>query len=300
MKKLCVVLEDREVQENPFQPDMWRIVRKYPLTSDVNFFQARPVDVDEALKFDYRPGQFIMLSIIGEGEAPFCISSTPSRPGLLEFCIRRVGTLTETLFTLKENETLGIRGPYGNGFPMEKMEGKDVMIIAGGLGVAPLRSILLYMLDNRDKFGNVTYLHGARTPGEMLFREEFMQLKEREDLKCLLTVDKDDTGKWKERIGVVTTLFKDLGPVDAKNTYAIVCGPPVMYKFVMEHVVKLGIPKHQILMTLERRMKCGVGKCGHCAIEYLYTCIDGPVFSWWDVLHMKELIGRGASDKAIA
>ncbi len=300
MKKLCVVLEDREVQENPFQPDMWRIVRKYPLTSDVNFFQARPVDVDEALKFSYRPGQFVMLSIVGEGEAPFSISSSPSRPGLLEFCIRRVGTLTETLFTLKENETLGIRGPYGNGFPMEKMEEKDVMIVAGGLGVAPLRSILLYMLDNRDKFGNVTYLHGARTPGEMLFREEFMQLKEREDLKCLLTVDKDDTGKWKEKIGVVTTLFKDLGPVDAKNTYAVVCGPPVMYKFVMEHVVKLGIPKHQILMTLERRMKCGVGKCGHCAIEYLYTCIDGPVFSWWDVLHMKELIGRGASDKAIA
>jgi NAD(P)H-flavin reductase len=300
VKKMCVVLDDREVQDNPFQPDMWRIVRKYPLTGDVNFFQARPVDVDEALKFNFVPGQFIMMSVLGEGEAPFCVSSSPSRPGLLEFCIRKMGTMTESLFAMKENQNIGIRGPYGNGFPMEKMEGKDIMIVGGGMGVAPLRSLLLYILDNRDKFGNVTYLHGARTPGDMLFREEFLQLKERDDLRCLLTVDKDDTGKWKDKIGVVTTLFKDLGPIDAKNTVAAVCGPPIMYKFVMDHVVKLGIPKHQILMTLERRMKCGVGKCGHCAIEYLYTCIDGPVFSWWDVIHMKELIGRGANDKTVA
>jgi sulfhydrogenase subunit gamma (sulfur reductase) len=300
MKKLCVVVDDKEVQENPFQPDMWRIVRKYPLTGDVNFFQARPVDVDEALKMDFLPGQFVMMSILGEGEAPFCISSSPSRPGILEFCIRKMGTLTESLFELKENHTFGIRGPYGNGFPMDKMDGKDILIVAGGMGVAPLRSLLLYVLDNRDKFGKLTYLHGARTPSEMLFRDEFMQLKEREDLKCLLSVDKDDTGKWTEKVGVVTTLFNELGPIDAKNTYAAACGPPVMYKFVMEKLVNLGIPKHQILMTLERRMRCGVGKCGHCAIEYLYTCIDGPVFSYWDVLHMKELIGRGVSDKVIA
>jgi len=300
VKKMCVVLDEREVQDNPFQPDMWRIVRKYPLTSDVNFFQARPVDVDDALKFDYVPGQFVMLSIIGEGEAPFCVSSSPSRPGLLEFCIRNVGAVTESLFGLKENQTFGIRGPYGNGFPMDKLEGKDILIVAGGMGVAPLRSLLLYVLDNRDKFGKVSYLHGARAPGDMLFREEFMQLKDREDLRCLLSVDKDDTGKWTEKVGVVTTLFKDLGPIDPKNTVAAVCGPPIMYKFVMQNLVGLGIPKHQILMTLERRMKCGVGKCGHCAVEYLYTCIDGPVFSWWDVLHMKELIGRGASDKTFA
>jgi len=300
MKKLCVVVDEKEVPDNPFQPDMWRIVRRYPLTGDVNFFQVRPVDVDEGLMMDFLPGQFIMMSILGEGEAPFCISSSPSRPGILEFCIRKMGTLTESLFDLKENQTFGIRGPYGNGFPMDKMEGKDILIVAGGMGVAPLRSLLLYVLDNRDKFGRLTYLHGAKTPSEMLFRDEFMQLKEREDLKCLLSVDKDDTGKWTEKVGVVTTLFNELGPIDAKNTYAAVCGPPVMYRFVMEKLVNLGIPKHQILMTLERRMRCGVGKCGHCAIEYLYTCIDGPVFSYWDVLHMKELIGRGVSDKVIA
>jgi NAD(P)H-flavin reductase len=298
VKKMCVQLDEREVQDNPFRPTQFRIVRKYPLTSDVNFFQARPVDIDES--FDFVPGQFIMMSIPGEGEAPFCISSPSSRPGLLEFCIRKMGSLTETLFSLKENQTIGIRGPYGNGFPMDKLEGKDILIVAGGMGVAPLRSLLLDILDNRDKYGKLTYLHGAKTPSEMLFREEFMQLKERDDLRCLLSVDKDDTDKWTEKVGLVTTLFNDLGPIDAKNTVAAVCGPPVMYKFVMQNLVKLGIPKHQILMTLERRMKCGVGKCGHCAVEYLYTCIDGPVFSWWDVLHMKELIGRGASDKTIA
>lgn len=297
---MCVQLDEREVQDNPFRPDMWRIVRKYPLTSDVNFYQARPVDTDEALKMDYTPGQFVMTSIPGEGEAPFCISSTPSRPGMLEFCIRNMGSLTSTLFSFKENQTIGIRGPYGNGFPMDKMEGKDILIVAGGMGAAPLRSLLLNVLDDRDKFGKLTYLHGAKHVGEMLFKEEFIQLKEREDVNMLMSVDKDDSGKWPYKVGLVTTLFKDMGPIDAKNTYAAVCGPPVMYKFVMAELVKLGIPKHQILMTLERRMKCGVGKCGHCAIEYLYTCIDGPVFSWWDVLRMKELIGRGASDKVIA
>jgi len=300
VKKMCVVLDEREVDDNPFTPKMYRIVRRYPLTSDVNFFQARAVDSEDDQITEYMPGQFIMLSVIGEGEAPFCISSTPSRPGLLEFCIRKTGTLTESLFNLKENQTIGIRGPYGNWFPIDKMEGKDILIVAGGLGVAPLRSLLLYVLDNRDKFGKLTYLYGARNPELMLFREEFMQLKERDDLHCLLAVEKDESGTWKDKFGMVTDLFKDLGPIDAKNTVAVVCGPPIMYKFVMQQVVKLGVPKHQILMTLERRMKCGIGKCGHCAIEYLYTCIDGPVFSWWDVLQMKELIGRGASDKTIA
>jgi NAD(P)H-flavin reductase len=156
--------------------------------------------------------------------------------------------------------------------------------------VAPLRSVLLYCLDNRDLFNNVILLHGAKNPAEMIFREEFFHLKRREDLECHLTVDADNTGEWKENVGVVTTLFPKLAKIDPSNTYALVCGPPIMYKFVLKELIKLEIPKNQILMTLERRMKCGVGKCGHCAIDYIYTCIDGPVFSYWDVLHMKELI----------
>ncbi|MEO0083329.1 MAG: FAD/NAD(P)-binding protein [candidate division WOR-3 bacterium] len=275
---------------NIFLPEPMRIVRRYNLIEDVRFFQVRPLETERALQFNYLPGQFVMISLAGVGEAPFSISSTPSRPGLLEFGIRKVGIVTEELFKLKENEIIGVRGPYGNGFPIDKFENKDLIIVVGGLGAVPLRSLLLYTLDNRDRFGKIYFLYGARRPQEMLFRREFMELKQRDDLHCLLTVDKDDTGRWTEYTGVVTTLFKYLKDIDPQNTYATVCGPPVMYKFVIDEIIKLGIPKHQILMTLERRMHCGVGKCGHCVIGSIYTCIDGPVFSYWDVLHMKDLI----------
>lgn len=284
-------LEKKELNhDNPFFPEPARIVRMYPLTEDVKFFQVRIADMEKALSFKYRAGQFAMVSVLGAGEAPFSISSTPSRPGLLEFCIRKVGTVTEALSKQKENDLIGIRGPYGNGFPVEKMRGKDVLIVMGGLGAAPLRSVLLYCLDNRDLFRRLILLHGAKKPEEMIFRDEFFSLKQREDLECYLTVDEDDTGKWTEKIGVVTTLFPLCKDIDPENTYSLVCGPPVMYKFVLKELVKLNIPKDQILMTLERRMKCGVGKCGHCAIDYIYTCLDGPVFTYWDVIHMRELI----------
>jgi len=201
-----------------------------------------------------------------------------------------MGQVTNSLFRMKENDEIGVRGPYGNGFPIETLKGHDLIIVMGGMGVAPLRSLLLYALDNRDDFGEIYLLHGAKTPGEMLFRREFLDMIEREDMHCLLSVDKDDTGKWPANIGLVTTLFKNLKKIDPKNTYAAICGPPVMYKFVLQELLKLKIPKHQILMTLERRMKCGIGKCGHCVVKHVYTCIDGPVFSYWDVLNMKELI----------
>ncbi len=277
-------------ETNPFTPEPARLVRAYPLTDDVKFFQVRFVDMDRALAFRYKPGQFAMLSILGAGEAPFSISSTPSRPGLLEFCIRKAGTVTSALFQMEENTLIGLRGPYGNGFPVEEMRGKDILIVVGGLGAAPLRSVLLYCLDNRDQFDRVCVLYGAKRPAEMIFRDEYFALKKRSDLECLLTVDTDDTGKWAEKVGVVTTLFPHLKKGDPQNTYALVCGPPVMYKYVIRELIKLNIPKNQILMTLERRMKCGVGKCGHCAIDYIYTCLDGPVFTYWDVIHMRELI----------
>lgn len=277
-------------QNNPFLPVPARIVRTYPLTEDVNFFQVRIADMDQALAFRYQIGQFAMLSVLGAGEAPFSISSTPSRPGLLEFCIRRTGTVTDALFQLKENDLIGLRGPYGTGFPVEKMQGKDILIVMGGLGAAPLRSVLLYCLDNRDHFGRVILLHGAKRPAEMLLRDEFLSLKKREDLECHLTVDSDDTGNWPEEVGLVTKLFPQLENIDPEKTVGMVCGPPVMYKFVLQEMLKLNIPKDQILMTLERRMKCGVGKCGHCAIDYIYTCLEGPVFTYWDVIHMRELI----------
>ncbi len=273
---------------NTLKPEPMRVVRRYLLTEDVKFFQVRPVDIERAMTLSYKPGQFMMISLAGVGEAPFSISSTPSRPGLLEFCIRKVGKLTEKLFELKENSIIGVRGPYGNGFPVEKIEGHDVLIVVGGLGAAPLRSLLLYCLDNRDRFGKVYFLYGAKRPSEMLFLQEYMELMQRDDLECLLTVDNDDTGNWCCHVGVVTELFKYVEGINPENTYAAVCGPPVMYKYVIDEFLKLGIPKHQILMTLERRMHCGIGKCGHCAIGPIYTCLDGPVFTYWDVLHMRE------------
>jgi len=283
-------IKPQNIDKNPFIPEPARIVHLNDLTEDVRFFQVRIVDMDKALSFRNKPGQFVMISVRGAGEAPFSISSTPSRPGLLEFCIRRTGCVTNALFELRENDQIGIRGPYGNGFPVSDFSGKDVLIVMGGLGAAPLRSVLLYCLDNRDKFGRLILLHGAKRPAEMIFRDEFLSLKRRNDLECFLSVDEDFTGHWTENIGVVTTLFPKLAKIDPPNTYALVCGPPVMYKFVMKELVDLHIPKGQILLTLERRMKCGVGKCGHCAIDYIYTCLDGPVFSYWDVLHMRELI----------
>jgi len=276
--------------ENPFLPEPARIVRMEHLTEDVKFFQVRIADMEKALSFSYRPGQFAMISILGAGEAPFSISSSPSRPGLLEFCIRKAGTVTNALFHMKENDLIGVRGPYGNGFPVERMINKNVIIVMGGLGAAPLRAVLLYCLDNRDQFQKVILLHGAKRPAEMIFREEFFHLKERQDLECHLTVDADDTGQWTEKTGVVTKLFPLLKEIDPPNTFSLVCGPPIMYKFVLKELINLQIPKDQILMTLERRMKCGVGKCGHCAIDYIYTCLDGPVFTYWDVIHMRELI----------
>ena len=282
--------ESLHLKTNPFLPEPARIVRLQNLTEDVRFFQVRIANTEKALSFRNLPGQFVMISVLGAGEAPFSISSTPSRPGLLEFCIRKTGVVTNALFALKENDLIGLRGPYGNGFPVDDMEGKDVLIVMGGLGAAPLRSVLLYCLDNRDLFGRVILLHGAKRPGDMIFREEFLSLKERDDLECFLSVDADDSGRWTENIGVVTTLFPKIKKLEPSNTYALVCGPPIMYRFVLKELIKLDIPKDQILMTLERRMKCGVGKCGHCAIDYIYTCLDGPVFTYWDVLHMRELI----------
>ncbi|KPJ59684.1 MAG: hypothetical protein AMJ46_10045 [Latescibacteria bacterium DG_63] len=280
----------RYTEHNPFHPELMRIVRRHTLTEDVKLFQVRPLQRKRALSLDYLPGQFMMVSVMGTGEAPFSISSSPSRPGLLEFCIRSAGSVTNALFRLKENSLIGVRGPYGNGFPVEKMLGHDLIIIVGGLGAAPLRSLLLYALDNRDLFGKLYFLYGARKPSDMLFTDEFLSLRERDDLVPLLAVEEDDTGKWPCHSGMVTHLFKHVKGINPERTYAVVCGPPVMYKFVIEELLKFNIAKHQILMTLERRMKCGTGKCGHCAIDYTYTCLDGPVFSYWDVLHMRELI----------
>jgi len=275
--------------DNIYQPSLARIVRILPQIKDHRLFQLRFEAPEMRQSFTYRPGQFVELSLIGTGEAPISISSSPTRPEVIDLCVRKIGRVTEALFRLPLNSLVGLRGPYGNGFPLEEMEKNNLLVIAGGLGMAPLRSLLWYALDNRSKFKEIILMLGAKISEEMLFKYELLSLLDRTDMKCLLTVDKDEEGIWPAHVGVVTKLF-DAVEVDPEITYAAVCGPPIMYKFVLGKLLERNFPKDKILMSLERRMKCGVGKCGHCSIGYKYTCIDGPIFTYWDVINLPEMI----------
>ena len=274
---------------NPYLPHPARIIRTLPQMPDHQLFQIR-FEEEEILKnFTYRPGQFIMLSVTGTGEAPFSISSSPSRPGIIELCVRQIGRVTNALFKLHPNALVGIRGPYGNGFPIEQMEGNNLLLVAGGLGMAPLRSLLLYALDNRSKFKDIIMMYGAKNPDDMLFKYELLNLIDRADIKCMLSVDNDESGIWKAYVGVVTKLFGHI-EIDPVQTYAAICGPGVMFKFVLDKLLEIDFSKDRILMSLERNMQCGVGKCGHCMIGYKYTCIDGPIFTYWDAINLPEMI----------
>lgn len=284
-----VAVSEPVLRDNPYQPQMARIVRIYRMVEDNYLFTLRFLDDRLVQNFRHRPGQFVMLSVPGTGEAPISISSSPSRGGVLELCVRRVGRVTNALYRMKTNEVVGIRGPYGNGFPVQDIIGNDVLFVAGGLGMAPLRSLVWYVLDNREKVNNITLMYGAKTPADMLFREELLSLIDRTDLTCLLTVDADPGGTWKNYIGLLPKLF-DQAKIDPPRTYAAVCGPPVVYKFVLARLLALGFAKDRILMSLERRMKCGVGKCGHCNIGYKYTCLHGPIFTYWDAINLPEMI----------
>jgi sulfhydrogenase subunit gamma (sulfur reductase) len=275
--------------DNPYQPLPARIVRIYRMVPDNYLFTFRFADDAQAAAFRHKPGQFVMLSVPGAGEAPISISSSPSRPGVLELCVRRTGRVTNALYRLKTNDLVGIRGPYGNGFPVERLAGNDLLLAAGGLGMAPLRSLLWYALDNREKFENIILMYGSKTPADVLFREELQSLVDRADMRCLLTVDRDPTGAWKNHIALLPQMF-DYAEVNPQRTFAAVCGPPIVYKFVLQRLLALGFPKDRILMSLERRMKCGVGKCGHCSVGYKYTCIHGPIFTYWDAINLPEMI----------
>ncbi|MDP1862252.1 MAG: FAD/NAD(P)-binding protein [Gemmatimonadaceae bacterium] len=274
---------------NPYQPHTARLVQIYKMVPDHYLFTIRFEDDDVSARFRHRPGQFVMLSVPGAGEAPISISSSPTRRGVIELCVRRTGRVTDALYRLRMNDVVGIRGPYGNGYPLHAMEGGDLLVTAGGLGMAPLRSLLWYALDEREKFGRIVLMYGTRDPASMLFREELISLTDRHDLECLLTVDKDPTGTWTEHVGYLPALF-DHVKLDPRTTHAAVCGPPVVYQYVLARLLELGFSKDRILMSLERRMKCGVGKCGHCSVGYKYTCQHGPIFTYWDAINLPEMI----------
>lgn len=275
---------------NPYAPAPARIMRISELASDVRLFDLRFSDPALAEGFVFRPGQFVELSVLGVGEGPFSLPSSPTRRGFFQLGIRRAGTLTDYLFDhLSEGDDVGIRGPLGNGFPVELMQGKDVLLVAGGLGMVPLRGLLQYLIDLRDRFGRVDLLYGTRSPEQVLFREELESLARRGDAEILLSVDSTQGRPWLGRVGVVTELLDEIR-LDVSETVAVACGPPVFYKFMLAKLVDRGFAKDRIYLSLERRMECGVGKCGHCAVGYTFTCLHGPVFSYWDAINLPELI----------
>jgi NAD(P)H-flavin reductase len=235
------------------------------------------------------PGQFVEISLFGIGEAPISISSSPSRSnGTFELCVRSVGDVTNALHGMEPGQVVGVRGPFGEGFPTEKMKGKDILFAAGGLGLAPLRSLINEVLDQRRFFGRVIILYGTKQPSEILFKDELLEWAEREDVEFHMTVDRGDE-QWQGNVGVITTLFPKI-TVNPRNTVAATCGPPIMYRFVLMELLGKGIPETQIYLSLERRMKCGVGKCGHCQINELYCCQDGPVFRYADIKGLEEAL----------
>jgi len=247
------------------------------------------VELPAGQSLGHAPGQFVEVSLFGIGEAPISISSSPSRSnGHFELCVRKVGDVTAALHTLKAGATIGVRGPFGHGFPVDQMRGKDVLFAAGGLGLAPARSLINQVLDQRSDFGRVIVLYGAKNPSELLFRDELEQWADRKDIEFHVTVDRPDA-TWVGNAGVITTLFKFV-TVNPRSTVAVTVGPPIMYRFVLMELLSKGIPESQIWLSLERRMKCGVGKCGHCQINNLYCCQQGPAFTYAQVKGVEEAI----------
>lgn len=269
-----------------YAPEMARLADVHTLTELEKLFV---VEMPQGRSLGHQPGQFVMLSIPGVGEAPISISSSPSRSnGRFELCVRRMGDVTGVLHSMQPGDWVGIRGPFGHGFPIEQMRGKDMLFAPGGLGLAPLRSLINQVLDERSDFGRVIILYGAKRPAELLFRDELDEWAAREDVEFHLTVDRGDE-TWKGHVGVITTLFPAV-TVDPRNTIAVTCGPPIMYRFVLMELMGKGIPESNIYLSLERRMKCGVGKCGHCQINDLYCCQEGPVFAYSQIKNVPEAL----------
>jgi len=267
-----------------YLPILARIVSVVSITaSDKLFTLALPND----LSMRHRPGQFVQLNVFGVGEAPFSLASSPSRShGTFELAIRRVGDLTGVIHGLGPGSVVGIRGPFGRGFPLERFRGKDLLLVAGGCGLAPLRSLINQVLDERGNFGQVQILYGARSPSELLFKRELLEWENRPDVDLHLTVDSPDLG-WKACVGIVTNLFPEV-KVDPRNTVAAIIGPPVMYPSVVRQCRTKGLADGNIWLSFERRMRCGVGKCGHCQMDHLCTCQDGPAFMLSEIKQMRE------------
>lgn len=272
--------------DNPYLPDLAVIKDIKDLTYDTKLFSLSFKDKNLQRKFDYKPGQFVEIGVFGFGEAPISITSSPSTKDYFDLCIKNMGEVTNKLHQMKKNDNVYVRGPYGNAFPFDEVKNKDVLFVAGGIGLAPLRSLINEMLAHRNEFGKIQVLYGARTLDDMIFTHELEEWSKR--IKVLTTVDKGDF-RWEGNVGVVGTLLTNIKG-ETENATAFICGPPIMIKFVIQDMVKLGFKDENIITTLERRMQCGIGKCGHCNIGGKYVCIDGPVFSYKQIKELPEAL----------
>lgn len=282
---------DRRVDTRPGCIFNAEITGIHAFTPTKKLYQIQISDPEERSRFTFRPGQFVMLELPGIGEAPFSISSSPLRGGNIELCIEAVGTFTNFLARVERGTRVGLSGPFGTHFPVETMQGQDIIFVAGGLGLVPLRAPLCTVLENRSRFGRVDILYGAKDPESLLFAYQYEEWR-RFDIHLAITVDRAD-GQWTGRTGLVTGLLQERIAATGSlgdNTWAIVCGPPVMFRSVCEILIAAGLPMAKMFVSLERRMHCGRGKCCRCNIGATYTCLDGPVFDYWSVMNLKEAI----------
>ncbi len=258
-----------------YVPTRCRITSVTELTPSEKLFR---VELPDGAELGHRPGQFLQVSLLGLGEAPISVASSPTRSGGFELGVRRAGSLTSAMHRLRAGDDLGIRGPFGRAFEIEGMRGRDLLLISGGCGLAPMRSLIQYCEDRPDEFGRVTILYGAKSLQDQLFKDEIRAWEASARFACTTTVDqRPGASCYDGRVGQVTRLIPPLD-LDASKTVAVIVGPPAMYRFVIEELKAKGLAEEQIVVSLERYMSCGVGKCGHCTIEQLYCCIDGPVF----------------------
>jgi len=270
-----------------YVPRLATIIKKQAMTANETLFE---IELDDRSTLGHKPGQFVEVSVFGIGEAPISVSSPPTKKDTFELCIRKLGNVTNKMHTLNVGDKVGIRGPFGNGFDAEALKHKDLLFIAGGLGLAPLRSLFNYVLDNRKDYGKVTLLYGCKEPRELLFADELIALAKRDDVDFKPTVNWcPENETWTGNIGVITTLIPQVN-FDPEHTFAIICGPPIMYKFVIADLKARNVPDDHIILSLERRMKCGVGKCGHCQINQVYVCKDGPVFNYSKIKGIPEAL----------